>query len=270
VDASRNAGERLRIHFVRTGGPLPPLVLAHGATDSGTCWGRVAVALADRFDVIAPDARGHGQTDAPEDDYSRTAMAADLAAFIGALDLDHSIVAGHPMGAATVLTLVATHPNIAKAAILEDPGFRLGNGDGARMSTMRARMRDEYTRRQSMTHAEVVAARKAGHPLWHDGEFEAWADAKKRVSAAFLFADPAASRSDWRALLPDVAVPVLHVTSDAPPAGNGIVNVPAADVARNLRPTHTVAHVPGAGHNIRRERFEAFMAAVTPILGTHS
>ena len=35
----------LRIHYVRTGGNLPPLVLAHGATDSGACWGRVAAAL---------------------------------------------------------------------------------------------------------------------------------------------------------------------------------------------------------------------------------
>lgn len=48
----------LKIHYLRTGGGGPPLVLAHGATDNGGCWVRLATALADTFDVIVPDARG--------------------------------------------------------------------------------------------------------------------------------------------------------------------------------------------------------------------
>jgi pimeloyl-ACP methyl ester carboxylesterase len=54
----------IRTHYSRTGGQTgggkPPLVLAHGATDSGLCWSRLARALEADYDVIMPDARGHG------------------------------------------------------------------------------------------------------------------------------------------------------------------------------------------------------------------
>ena len=260
----------LRIHYLRTGGNLPALVLAHGATDSGACWGRVAAALSDRYDVIAPDARGHGQTDAPAEDYSRTTMAADLAAFIRALGLEHPIVAGHSMGAATVLTLISTHPEIARAAILEDPGLRIGGGDANRMVAMRARMRDEHAQRQTMSHEQVVVAGKASHPLWHDDEFDAWADAKHRVSVNFLAPSNVPPASDWQSQLPHVTCPVLLVRADAAPLADGAVTAEAAAVAQSLCPTLEVAHVAGAGHNVRREQFDAFMAAVVPFLARHA
>ena len=260
----------LRIHYVRTGGNLPPLVLAHGATDSGACWGRVAAALADRYDVIAPDARGHGQTDAPDGDYSRAALAADLAGVIGALGLDRPIVAGHSMGAATVLTMIASHPEIARAAVLEDPGFRLDGDDGGRMVAMRARMRDEHAQRQVMSRAEVVAAGKAANPLWHDDEFDAWAEAKHRVSPRFLAPANVTPAPDWQSQLPHVTCPVLLIRADPAPLGSGAVTAEAAGVAQRLCPTLEVAHVPGAGHNVRREQFSAFMAAVEPFLARHA
>lgn len=260
----------LRIHYLRTGGHLPPLILAHGATDSGACWGRVAAALADRYDVIAPDARGHGQTDSPESDYSRVAMAEDLAAFIHALGLDRPIVGGHSMGAATVLSMIATHRDVARAAILEDPGFRLGEGAGAQMTSMRARMRDEHARRQAMSHAEVVAEGKAANPAWHDDDFDAWADAKHRVSVRFLDPSNVPTPQDWQTQLASVTCPVLLIRADAAPINNGAVSEEAATIAQRLCPTLSVAHVPGAGHNVRREQFGAFMSAIEPFLGAHA
>jgi pimeloyl-ACP methyl ester carboxylesterase len=50
----------MRMHYYRTRGDKPPLVLAHGATDSGLCWSRLARTLESEYDVILPDARGHG------------------------------------------------------------------------------------------------------------------------------------------------------------------------------------------------------------------
>ena len=260
----------LTIHYRRTGTGTTPLVLAHGATDNGGCWGVVARRLSDHYAIYAPDARGHGQTSAPEGDYSSGTMAGDLAAFITALGLDRPLVMGHSMGANTTLALVAGWPEIARAAVLEDPVFRLDASAEHEIEARRARMRADFDRRQAETHAEIIAAGKVTNPSWHDDEFEAWADAKKRVSAAFLFAGPAAAPFNWRGLLPEVRVPVLLVTPDAPPIGNGIVTAAAAEVARGLCPTLEVAHVPGAGHNIRRERLDAFMDAVAPFLAAHA
>ena len=260
----------LSIHYRRTGTGTTPLVLAHGATDNGGCWGRVAQGLADHYTIYAPDARGHGQTSAPEGDYSSGTMAGDLAAFITTLGLDRPLVMGHSMGANTTLSLVAGWPDIARAAVLEDPVFRLDATAEHEIEARRARMRADFERRQSETHAEIIAAGKIANPSWHDDEFDAWADAKKRVAAAFLFAGPSASPFDWRGLLPTVRMPVLLVTPDAPPIGNGIVSAAAADVARSLCPTLDVAHVSGAGHNIRRERFSEFMEAVTSFLAANA
>jgi pimeloyl-ACP methyl ester carboxylesterase len=52
--------EGIKIHYYRSGGKKPPMVLLYGATDDGLCWGRTAYELAERYDVIMPDAQGHG------------------------------------------------------------------------------------------------------------------------------------------------------------------------------------------------------------------
>ena len=150
----------LTMHYRRAGNGATPLVLVHGATDNGGCWGRVAASLGDRFAICAPDARGHGKSSAPIGDYSSTTMATDLAAFIGAIGIDQPLVMGHSMGANTTLALVAGWPELARAAVLEDPVFRLDASAEQEIEARRARMRAEFDRRQSETHAEIVAAGK--------------------------------------------------------------------------------------------------------------
>ena len=116
----------IRMHYYRTGGGKPPLVLAHGATDDGLCWTRVARALESDYDVIMPDARGHGLSDAPANGYSSQDHAADLAGLIGALELKTPAIGGHSMGAAATLRLVADYPDLVRGAFLEDPPVWIG------------------------------------------------------------------------------------------------------------------------------------------------
>ena len=77
----------IKIHYYRTGGNKPPLVLAHGFSDNELCWTRVTRALEQDYDVIMPDARGHGYSEAPEKGYSSEDHASDLAGLIEALGL---------------------------------------------------------------------------------------------------------------------------------------------------------------------------------------
>ncbi|MGQ3892906.1 alpha/beta fold hydrolase [Legionella sp. CNM-4043-24] len=48
------------VHYLRTGGSKPPLVLLHGLMLNGLCWMPLARILEEDYDVIMPDARGHG------------------------------------------------------------------------------------------------------------------------------------------------------------------------------------------------------------------
>jgi N-formylmaleamate deformylase len=56
----------VRIHFLRTGGEGPPVVLLHGLMGDGAYFSPLARALEADFDVVMPDARAHGGSSAPE------------------------------------------------------------------------------------------------------------------------------------------------------------------------------------------------------------
>src|ERR671933_1978140 len=101
----------LRLHYTRTGGAKPPVVLAHGFSDAGLCWTPVAEALEAEYDVIMVDARGHGRSEAPEHGYDALTLATDLYGLITTLNLRKPIILGHSMGARTALVLAGTYPD---------------------------------------------------------------------------------------------------------------------------------------------------------------
>ncbi|MGI9147234.1 MAG: alpha/beta fold hydrolase [Chloroflexota bacterium] len=257
----------MRIHYHRTGGGKPPLVLSHGATDSGLCWTRVTRALESDYDVILPDARGHGTSDAPPSGYSSSRRAADLAGLIDALGLKRPAVGGHSMGAATTLYLVAEYPDLASCAILEDPGLRSGErgpsrpGQGEPRNALRRIVLDAQADGLEAT----IARGRAASPTWAEEEFESWAEAKMQVSRRFLDdSTRTGPANEWRELLPRVKCPVLLVTSD-PELGSIVTPVIAQEAAR-LLPSLRLVRLSGAGHNIRREQFKPFVREVRNFL----
>ncbi|MGA8197219.1 MAG: alpha/beta fold hydrolase, partial [Acetobacteraceae bacterium] len=55
--------QRLRLHYVDWGNlSAPPLILVHGGRDHCRNWDWVAAALRERYHIIAPDLRGHGDS----------------------------------------------------------------------------------------------------------------------------------------------------------------------------------------------------------------
>ena len=263
----------IRMHYYRTGGEKPPLVLAHGATDDGLCWARVARALEQDFDVSMPDARGHGLSDAPAQGYAAVDHAADLAGLIRGLGLDQPAVGGHSMGAGATLQLVADYPELVRSAFLEDPGFRLADEAPGTRGNERpgAAIRDMVLEARQMGREALIARGRARSPLWDAEEFGPWADAKLRVRDEFLATMGTRGAYPWQELLAKVTRPLLLITSDADKGA--IVTAQAAAEARRLLPGLEVKYLPGAGHNIRREQFDAFVATIREFLsrtGTRS
>jgi N-formylmaleamate deformylase len=257
----------IRMHYFRTGGDKPPMVLSHGATDSGLCWTRVARALEPDYDVIMPDARGHGLSAAPLTGYSNADHAADLAGLIAALGLERPAVGGHSMGAATTLRLVADHPELASCAILEDPPIWSGERPlpASGRADPRAAIRRTVLDAQANDLETTIARERAASPQWADDEFGAWAEAKQHVSLHFLDALAGGGvPQDWRELLPRVTCPMLLVSSD--PERGGIVTPEVAHEATRILPSLQVVRLSGAGHNIRREQFQGFVDAVSRFL----
>jgi pimeloyl-ACP methyl ester carboxylesterase len=256
----------IQIHYTRTGqGDRPALVLAHGFSDAGLCWLPVARDLEAEYDIILIDARGHGRSQrvSPGDTLDH---AADLAGLIQALGLKDPVVGGHSMGAGSAATLAARQPGLARALILEDPGWRDWTPppaeDGA--EPQRNPWFEWLRSLPDLTLAEVMAKCRADSPTWDEVEIAPWAESKKQFDLQVLEAGGA--WLDWRDQVRGITVPILLLTAD--PEKGAIVSPEGAAEAQSLSPHIRVVHIPGAGHNIRRENYPAFMKAVREFLST--
>ena len=255
----------LRLHYTRTGGAKPPVVLAHGFSDDGLCWTPVAEALEAEYDVIMVDARGHGRSEAPERGYGSAEQAEDLRGVIAALGLQRPPVLGHSMGAATTLVLAGTYPDVPGAILLEDPPARWMPGSDRSPSNAEWQERQcaWLTDLKRKTREELITEQRAKTPGWSEAELGPWADSKLRLSPNVINRSGAAE-VDWQALLRRITCPALLITAD--PAQGAIVSEESATALRELVPQLRVAHVPGAGHSIRRDQFARYIEIVRAFL----
>lgn len=251
-----------RLHFTRTGGARPPLVLAHGFSDSGLCWTPVAQALEADYDLVMVDARGHGFSDAPATGYTLAQMASDLRGVIGGLGLARPAILGHSMGGGTTLALAGLYPDVPGAIVLEDAGALTDADFPRRQEGEENPFLARLSRLQAKTRDELVAEMRASSG-WPDAELEPWADAKLQFNLRAAQFHPTSGIA-WAELLPRIACPALLITADL---GRGaIVRPEMAAAMQQQMPQLQVAHIPGAGHSVRREQFGAYIAAVRSFL----
>ena len=250
-----------RFHYTRTGqGNKPPLMLLHGFSDNGLCWSPVAQVLEEAYDVIMPDARGHGLS-ARVGAAQEIDNAADAAGIIETLGLTRPIVMGHSMGGIAATALGARFPELVGKLILEDPAWLDPAPDD--LPLRRNPFFEWITNLGDTPVAEIIAAGKTMSPTWPDAEFPAWAASKQQLDTAIF--DIVRIRAPWRDYVAALTVPTLLLTADV--ALNAIVTPEIAQAGASLSGLVQVVHIPNAGHNIRRENFPAFMQAVQEFLG---
>jgi len=256
------AANGINIHYHRTGGDKPAMLLLHGITDNGLCWTRVALALQDRYDIVMADARGHGSSDRLSGGFSVPTLAADAAGVIRALGLDKPVVFGHSMGAITAAALAADYPELVSAILLEDPPLR-DDTTPAPSELIRA-LRAEFLAYRDMPPAERTARGAAQNPGWHPLEIEPWAQSKAEVDLAILDRVGSFDGYPWRKAFKRIQCPGLLITGD--PASQAIVTPAIAQQTVGYWKNGEVAHIAGAGHCIHRDRFAETMTAVDAFL----
>ncbi|MFF0579144.1 alpha/beta fold hydrolase [Streptosporangium saharense] len=114
-----------RLSYVDFGGPGRPLLALHGHLSEGKSFAAVAAGLAPEWRVIAPDQRGHGDSDRAAD-YSREGYLADILALLDHLGLDRVAVIGHSLGGVNAYHLAARHPERVTAFVNADAPVALG------------------------------------------------------------------------------------------------------------------------------------------------
>jgi len=247
----------INIHYLRTGKAKPPLVLLHGLTGSGACWTPLARALEGEYDVVMPDARGHGDSSTPLDGYRYENYASDVVGLIQGLGLEAPVVLGHSMGGMTAAVVASQFAAAVRGVIFADPTF---------LSSQRQRevhesdAVEQHRRLLGMDRRDVLSQARIRHPHRRPElvELITAARLKTRIHAFDVLTPP---NPDYRRLVSTTHVPILLVIGD-----NGVVSLETARELQKLNPRLRVEQIPNAGHGVPYDQPESFGAAVRSFL----
>ncbi len=112
-------GHRVIYHMAGSG---PPVVLIHGMVNSSRHWRDVALRLADRHTVIAPDLIGHGDSATPRGDYSLGAHASSIRDLLAVLGVDRATIVGHSLGGGVAMQFFYQFPQRTERLVLVSSG----------------------------------------------------------------------------------------------------------------------------------------------------
>lgn len=240
----------LNMHYV-TAGEGPPVILLHGFPDTHKIWRRqIPVLAAAGLRIIAPDLRGYGKTDMPQDvgAYAVQFLADDVLRLMDALGVEQAVVVGHDWGA-----LIGWHLAMhAPERITRYAALSVGHPQAIAASGLSQKLRFWY---MLLFKTPVVAEAllKAGNwvairRLTRSREQQAiWIDAlapQGRLTAALNY-----YRANFKASSPrrwnPVDIPVMGVWSEHDPA---LGEQQMLDSREQCRAGFRYERIDGAGH----------------------
>jgi esterase len=247
----------LRIRYLEWGeGRFDAIVLVHGFSSTADAWVRVGEVLGAEYHVIAPDLRGHGESDwDPQERYSDDQLAADVHVLVQQLRLPPFTLIGHSMGGAVAFTYAATYPENVKRLVIEDSAPLPA---GRTLTELRTTF---------PSRAEVEQSVRSANPTMPEAAVQGRVDVyyRSRPDGTWGFrADVAGVRHGRGAPDADkswdnirkVKAPALVIRAGAEPM---LVSQETAErLSRENSRIHVVT-VPEAGHNIHFAHFDAFM-----------
>jgi pimeloyl-ACP methyl ester carboxylesterase len=273
----------LRLHYLRwrETGERGPIVLNHATGFLAALWQPIAARLAAAgYEVIAYDARGHGDSDKPaptDENYHWQNFVDDLEAFLSELGLRGVPFVGHSAGGASGLQLAGTRPGLlSRLAVVEpivmpgglhpDEARRNDMAEGARRRRMsfpsRDEMIDQYRSRSTFQHWQPDLLRLYADEGTFDSE-----DGSVRLKCpgeveGAVFAN-SGSLDIW-SVLPHIEAPALVM---AGARTEGYLDMVAQGVAQRV-PHGRFLQLPDAGHLAPMERPDLVADAILAFLAS--
>jgi pimeloyl-ACP methyl ester carboxylesterase len=276
--------QRLRLHYVDWGNPgAPPLLLVHGGQDHCRNWDWLAERMREDWHIIAPDLRGHGDSQWSTDgNYGMAAYVYDLAQLIHQQKLAPVTIIAHSLGGNIALRYAGIYPeNVARLVAIEGLGpspkraaehaalpiaqrmqkwVELRRGLAGRMPRRYASIEDAFRRMQEANKHLYPA--QARHLTQHgvnqneDGTYSWKFDNYVRVWPPYDI-----PTADIEELWSRIACPTLLVYGKESWASNPLED----GRARHFRNAQIVSFEK-AGHWVHHDQLEPFLACVSEFL----
>ena len=276
--------QRLRLHYVDWGNEgAPPMLLIHGGRDHCRNWDWVAERLRARYHIVAPDLRGHGDSDWTTG-YNEINYVYDIAQLVLQKRMAPVTIIAHSLGGSIALLYAGLFPEtVAKVVAIEGLGPSPAMLKRMRETPIDARMRKwiEEKRasaarlpRRYATIEDAIARmteenkhltpEQARHLTIHgaiqneDGTYSWKFDNAVRMGGGPAGLPAEEQRQIWE----KIAVPVLLIRGTESWASDPVADGRIA----HFRDARRV-NIEGAGHWSHHDRFDVFMENVEKFLG---
>jgi pimeloyl-ACP methyl ester carboxylesterase len=273
--------QRLKLHYVDWGNPdKPPLLLIHGGRDHARNWDWVARDLRLDYHVIAPDLRGHGDSQwSIGGSYSMVDYTLDVAQLLAAVQAFPVTIVGHSLGGSIALQYTGTYPELVEKVVAIEglgppPGMIVDRPANERMRTWIAEMQS-LARRHPHRYAtldEAVArmqeanprltAEQARHLTVHgsyrdeDGTYLWKFDNYVRATSPYLF-----NMKDAAELWSGITCPVLLLRGTESWASD-----PEKDGRARAFRSYRFFNIERAGHWVHHDQLDTFLGHLRDFL----
>ena len=273
--------QRLKLHYVDWGNAgKPPLLLIHGGRDHARNWDWVAQALRHDYHIVAPDLRGHGDSQwAIGGGYAMIDYTLDVGQLLDALKMFPLTIIGHSLGGSIALQYTGTYPErVTKVVAIEGlgppPGMIRERPAQERMlewiAEMQALARRHPRRYKSLDEAVErmreanphLSPEQARHLTIHgcyrdeDGTYLWKFDNYVRAASPYLF-----NMKDARALWSQITCPVLLVRGTESWASD-----PEKDGRATAFKNYKLVNIERAGHWVHHDQLDVFLKHVREFL----
>lgn len=227
----------VKLAYEDVGSGAPPFVMIHGWTCNHSYFAPQRDHYAKNHRVISVDLRGHGESDTPQQKYTITGFADDVAWMCRELKLPKAVVIGHSMGGMVALELAASHPELFSAAVACDSPIVVPEATKGNFTVVREEFSKPEWRtfqRNFIANALFIAA---DDPKRKEEILKDMTSAPDHVTRECF---EAIATADSEGAAKRCKIPFLHIVTANPPCDTAKL--------RELCPTAQIGMTVGAGH----------------------
>ena len=258
----------IRLHYLDWGtSGKQPLVLLHGGSAYAQWWDFFAPAFLEKFHVIAPDWRGHGESQHAEPpSYSSRHYIDDLHKLLVKIGIERPVILGHSMGGHNAVIYATEYAAEMAALVMVDTNVRYPESAVKflrEIGEKPAKVFDSFAEATSRFRVLPPESLFSKERLQYIASFafKERADGKwtSKLDRRTLFRDPV----DGRELLSKITCPALLVKAENSP----VLNQEKLERICSALPNGRWAEVKDCYHHIMLDNPDGLIAVVQEFLG---